>query len=225
MMGFEPTTLGTTNRCSNQLSYTYRLSLSRVQIYENLNYKSLFYVFFLFLSLIRLNAKMMLHTELIVNEFKRRVFDESYTRIYKCLSLIEEKDLWLTPNTNTPSIGSLILHVCGNGRQWILSGLGSKKDNRERDNEFLYHANIKKADLIYIHENLKVNTLTELNALNDQKLSETVRIQGFNETTYSVLIHVIEHFSYHTGQISTLTKILTDKDLGYYKNLDLNTKS
>ncbi len=28
MMGLEPTTLGTTNRCSNQLSYIYRFSVS-----------------------------------------------------------------------------------------------------------------------------------------------------------------------------------------------------
>jgi hypothetical protein len=28
MMGFEPTTLGTTNRCSNQLSYNHRVSFA-----------------------------------------------------------------------------------------------------------------------------------------------------------------------------------------------------
>jgi hypothetical protein len=29
MMGLEPTTLGTTNRCSNQLSYIYRAGLQK----------------------------------------------------------------------------------------------------------------------------------------------------------------------------------------------------
>lgn len=32
MMGLEPTTLGTTNRCSNQLSYIYRLESAKVEI-------------------------------------------------------------------------------------------------------------------------------------------------------------------------------------------------
>ena len=223
-MGFEPTTLGTTNRCSNQLSYTYRLSLSRVQIYENLNYNTLFSVFFLFLNLIVLTACPMLYSELIVNEFKRRVFKESYSRIYTCLSLINESDLWAMPNQNTPSIGSLVLHVCGNGRQWILSGLGKKEDNRTRDTEFLIHKNIKKSDLIFLLENLKVNIISELEKVNDENLNTSIRIQGFQESTFSILIHVIEHFSYHTGQISTLTKLLTNKDLGYYKDLDLNMK-
>jgi hypothetical protein len=29
-MGLEPTTLGTTNRCSNQLSYIYRLEFAKI---------------------------------------------------------------------------------------------------------------------------------------------------------------------------------------------------
>jgi hypothetical protein len=32
MMGLEPTTLGTTNRCSNQLSYIYRLEIAKIEI-------------------------------------------------------------------------------------------------------------------------------------------------------------------------------------------------
>lgn len=167
----------------------------------------------------------MQYSELIVNEFKRRVFTESFSRIYTCLSLIDETDLWKTPYQKIPSIGSLVLHVCGNGRQWILSGLGKKKDNRDRESEFKIHNNIKKADLIFLLENLKVNILLELEKINNENLNHTLTIQGFNETTFSVLIHVIEHFSYHTGQISTLTKLLTQKDLGYYENLDLNTKN
>ena len=34
MMGLEPTTLGTTNRCSNQLSYIYRVGSANVKIYR-----------------------------------------------------------------------------------------------------------------------------------------------------------------------------------------------
>ncbi|MDB5130942.1 MAG: hypothetical protein JWR02_691 [Mucilaginibacter sp.] len=31
-MGLEPTTLGTTKRCSNQLSYIYRLEIAKIEI-------------------------------------------------------------------------------------------------------------------------------------------------------------------------------------------------
>jgi uncharacterized damage-inducible protein DinB len=47
-------------------------------------------------------------------------------------------------------------------------------------------------------------------------------IQGFTVTGFSILIHVIEHFSYHTGQITTLTKWLTKQDTSFYGGIDLN---
>ena len=82
-------------------------------------------------------------------EFKRRVFVESYPRIFKCLTMIEDKVLWKSPQGNIPPIGCLILHIAGNARQWILSALGEKPDNRVRDEEFMNHPNIRKTDLIF----------------------------------------------------------------------------
>lgn len=160
--------------------------------------------------------------QLIVREFETRVFNESYERIYKCLSMIEEKNLWTSPNKTIPTIGNLILHLCGNARQWVLSGLGDRVDNRDRDQEFVLHPKIKKAELVFLLENLKVNLKQTLEELDSSSIDKIYKIQGFEVTGFSVLIHVIEHFSYHTGQITLLTKWITNKDTGYYGGLDLN---
>ena len=56
-------------------------------------------------------------------------------------------------------------------------------------------------------------------------LAEERTVQGFNESVISILIHVTEHFSYHTGQIAFYTKLLLDCDLGFYSDYDLNIKS
>jgi uncharacterized damage-inducible protein DinB len=90
--------------------------------------------------------------QLVVKEFDFRVFGESYERIYKCLTMIDEKDLWRTPGENIPTIGNMILHLCGNARQWILSGIGGRPDNRDRDQEFVIQTNIKKAELVFLLE-------------------------------------------------------------------------
>jgi hypothetical protein len=71
--------------------------------------------------------------------------------------MIEERDLWRSPVSTIPPIGNLILHLCGNARQWILSGLGDKLDNRDRDQEFVIQTNIKKSELIFLLQNLRVN--------------------------------------------------------------------
>ena len=159
---------------------------------------------------------------IIVKEFETRVFNESFERIYKCLSMIEENDLWKSPNSTIPTIGNLLIHLCGNARQWILSGIDNRQDNRNRDAEFEIQDNIKKAELVFLLENLKMNLRYTLEEMPESKLTEKMVIQGFDVTGFSVLIHVIEHFSYHTGQITTLTKLLTNKDTEFYGGIDLN---
>ena len=39
------------------------------------------------------------------------------------------------------------------------------------------------------------------------------------------MLHVVELYSYHTGQIALWTKMLTEKDLGFYEDFDLNQKN
>ena len=159
---------------------------------------------------------------LLVAEFENRVFEESYIRIYKCLTMIKDEDLWIQRQTNIPAIGNLILHLCGNARQWILSGLGEKEDNRNRDQEFIPQQKIKKSELIFLLENLKMNLRQTIHELPEEELYRVHVIQGFEVTGFSALIHVLEHFSYHTGQITTLTKLITGRETGYYSGLDLN---
>lgn len=159
---------------------------------------------------------------LAINEFEKRVIEENYPRIFKCLSMLDDSSIWFSPNTNVPSVGNIILHLSGNCRQWILSGLGGQADNRNRDEEFKIHKNIRKSDLIFLLENVKTNMRHVLKDLKESQMEEIHTIQGFRLTGFSVLMHVMEHFSYHTGQITTLTKIVTNKSTGYYDHFDLS---
>jgi uncharacterized damage-inducible protein DinB len=61
--------------------------------------------------------------------------------------------------------------------------------------------------------------------LDNSKLLKIHSVQGFELSGIGIIIHVVEHYSYHTGQISFYTKLLKDKDLGYYADLDLNIKN
>ena len=163
-------------------------------------------------------------SRLIINEFRKRVFDESYPRIYKCLGMLSHEELWYTINKETPSIGSLVLHLCGNARQWVVAGIGGKEDIRDRASEFKNHPSIRRTDLIFVLENLKIQMNTALKNIYSENLHQPVTIQGLDETYFSVLIHVLEHFSYHTGQITTTTKIITQKPTNYYDDAKLNDK-
>jgi uncharacterized damage-inducible protein DinB len=157
----------------------------------------------------------------IINEFKLRVFEESFTRIEKCFSMLEEDEIWKSPNESIAPIGCLVLHLVGNAKQWVCSGLGNTPDDRNRDWEFEIHSELSKATVFQSLTNI-VDEITDVldNAL-EEDLERMTVVQDFKVSGFSILVHVIEHFSYHTGQISLLTKLLKNKDLGYYDDHEL----
>ncbi|WPP52321.1 DinB family protein [Catalinimonas niigatensis] len=160
----------------------------------------------------------------IVEEFERRVMGESIPRIKKCLSLLNEEEVWHRPNENVVSVGNLILHLCGNARQWILSGVGGRIDHRDRDSEFEETGPIAKDQLIRQMDQLVEEMRKVLLPLKPENLLEKRPVQIYEESVLSILVHVIEHFSYHTGQITFITKWLKNVDTQYYEGIDLNKK-
>jgi uncharacterized damage-inducible protein DinB len=51
------------------------------------------------------------------------------------------------------------------------------------------------------------------------------KVQGYSYSGISIILHVTEHYSYHTGQIIFWTKLLKDKDLELYAGVNLNSRN
>ncbi len=151
--------------------------------------------------------------------------DLSTQRIIKCLQEIDEEETWKSPNDNINSIGNLILHLCGNIRQYIISGLGGEEDNRIRDEEFLRKNQFSKADLLNKLNATASQAIAIINNCIDSNLSEIYSVQGFELSGVGIIIHVTEHYSYHTGQIAFLVKEFKNRDLRFYGDMDLNAKN
>ncbi len=152
----------------------------------------------------------------IISEFKRRVFEESYARIFKCLDLLSEEEIWYSPNKNCNSIASLILHLHGNMRQWMTTTFAENEDLRKRFEEFQSIERLNKTELKSLLIKLQDDVLYFLDTISEDDLLKKYKVQVFYEKGISIIIHVIEHFSYHTGQIALLTKLICDKDLEFY---------
>ena len=158
----------------------------------------------------------------IISEARRRMVGESRERILTCLEKLSDAEIWHRPNAETVSIGNLVLHLCGNVRQWIVSGIGGAPDVRRRAYEFSERGPIPRAVLISrLNETLSAADET-LKSLDSAALARTYRIQGNDETGVAAVIHVVEHFSYHTGQIVYFVKSRHGVDLGFYAGQDLN---
>jgi uncharacterized damage-inducible protein DinB len=150
-----------------------------------------------------------------------RLYDESLPRVLKCLDQLSDEQIWWRPNESSNSIGNLVLHLNGNVNQWIYSGLGGFPDTRHRQTEFDERSVIDRRMLAeLLTETMERIQPVILNISIDQLLSKRA-VQTFEETGISILIHVTEHFSYHTGQIAYITKMLMDKSLGFYEGIKL----
>ncbi len=160
--------------------------------------------------------------QLFIKEVKRRLIDEGKSRLTTCLNMLTEEEIWHRPNANSNSVGNLVLHLCGNVRQWLVSGLGGAPDTRRRQLEFDEKGPIPTETLL----NLLDSTLCEadevLDRLSDEQLLKPVTIQGFEENGISVLVHVVEHFSYHVGQVTYFVKLTKNRQTNYYDGLDLD---
>ena len=158
----------------------------------------------------------------LISEVKRRIIGESVPRIKQCLGQLTEEEIWHRPNENVVSVGNLVLHLQGNLRQWVLSGLGQQPDHRQRDREFDQTEPLPAAELMRQLDALMAEVETVLDQLTLANLMATHRVQGYNETGVAILMHVTEHFSYHTGQITYFVKTRKNVDLQYYGGQDLN---
>lgn len=151
--------------------------------------------------------------------------EENTGKISKCLHELEEAEIWKRPNEVSNSMGNQILHLCGNIRQYVISALGGKKDVRERDKEFSVDGGYSKTELLGMLTATIEEAKSIIQQLDADKLLEKRPVQGFRYSGIGNIIHVVEHYSYHCGQIAFWTKILKNKDLGFYAGMDLNARN
>jgi len=160
--------------------------------------------------------------DLLLEQTRQRLFEESIPRLLRCLDMLSEDQIWWRPNARSNSAGNLVLHLEGNARQWILSGLCGQPDTRKRTAEFEARGAYKRAALKTRLLQLQDELDKALQQVAPEDLEAVRDVQIYRESGLSILIHVIEHFAYHTGQVAYITKMLTDRDTGFYAGQQLD---
>ena len=141
---------------------------------------------------------------------------DSLWNIERCVGLLSTEQLWKPPNTFSNSIGNLVLHLTGNVRQWILDGLTGTSSDRDRPAEFAACELLPATVILPPLQATVADACTVLAALSMDDLHRSVPIQGRTVAGLVAVFHVVEHFSFHTGQIVLVTKLLTNRDLSLY---------
>ena len=144
------------------------------------------------------------------------MLEDYLPKIERCLERLTDEQIWWRPNEESNSIGNLVLHLCGNARQWIVSGVGGESDRRERDAEFAQRELVPRDQLMGLLRTTFADVARVLRGLDPATLLERRTIQASEVDLLEAILHVTEHFSMHAGQIFLLTKLLTREGLRFY---------
>jgi uncharacterized damage-inducible protein DinB len=153
-----------------------------------------------------------------LEEARRYLAVEYPAKIRACLTQLSDDDLWWRPNQQSNGVGNLLLHLAGNIRQWIVSGVGGEPDRRRRQAEFDERGPLPRADVLARFDAAVGDAARVLAALGPGQLGAARRIQGRDTTVLLAVFHVVEHFAMHTGQIAYVTKLRTGRDLSFYRD-------
>jgi hypothetical protein len=137
-----------------------------------------------------------------------------------CVGPLTTEQIWWRPNEASNSIGNLLLHLNGNVRQWLVASFNRDEDKRNRPAEFAAKEGATAAELIDRLGATLDEAAAVLDRLTTAELLAPYEIQGYHVHGLDAVYQVVEHFGIHYGQVVYITKLLSDKDLGFYKELN-----
>lgn len=140
-------------------------------------------------------------------------FDYYLPKIVRCLDALDEENVWWRANAESNSIGNLILHLDGSTRMWVLGVAGGRRVVRDRDAEFSERGPLAKSALLARLRSTLAEVDEVLGMLTDELMLERRPSSKGEVTVLWAVLHAVEHFAMHTGQIILLTKLRTSAAL------------
>lgn len=142
-----------------------------------------------------------------------RKLDAMTTNLKVCLGKLTDKQIWARGKAHENTVGNLVLHLCGNMRQWIMHGVGGAKDVRVRDAEFSADGGLGGAALMEIFASTVAEARAVIASLPAGRLIEKTTPQKREVSVLEAIYQVVAHVEQHVGQVILLTKQITRTDL------------
>lgn len=134
-----------------------------------------------------------------------------------CLHRLSDQQIWQRGGPHENAIGNLILHLCGNVRQWIGHTVAGQPDVRVRDAEFAAQEGQTSAALRELLRQTVDEAVAVIEAVTPDKLGSAVTTQHGTLSTLEAIYQVVGHFQQHTGQVILLTKQWTGVGVELYR--------
>lgn len=143
-----------------------------------------------------------------------RTLSQMVEFVEACLTKLTDEQAWKRHAEHENTVGNLILHLCGNLRQWIMHGVGNESDVRTRPAEFSANDGLTAKQLLDLFTTTLTQAKSVLVHLPHERLTERTDPQGRGEVSILEAIYqAVGHVQQHVGQIILLTKQMTARDL------------
>jgi len=146
-------------------------------------------------------------------DYSCRKLENMTDNLRVCLEKLTDTQIWERHGAHENSVGNLVLHLCGNMRQWVIAGVGAAPDVRRRDEEFSTEGGMDGEELMGRFSVTVDETLKIIAAVPASRLVEIVHPQGRTVSVLDAIYQVVGHVQQHVGQIILLTKQMTGTDL------------
>lgn len=146
-------------------------------------------------------------------DYSNKRLEQATKDLKTCLGKLTDEQVWERHGPHENAVGNLVLHLCGNMRQWIIHGVGGAKDVRVRDAEFSTQDGWSAAALGELFETTVAEARDVLARVPAERLVERTTPQNREVSVLEAIFQVVTHVQQHLGQVIILTKQMTGKDL------------
>jgi len=138
----------------------------------------------------------------------RETLKHAQETIVHCIHQLDDEQADWRPFGEQKSIANIVLHLCGNVRQWIISGVGGEPDTRHRASEFSDRRKYPRAELLERLAKAVREAEEVIGQVDAQELTQGRRVQGFDATVLGLIFHSVSHFVGHSQEIVYITRLL-----------------
>jgi len=153
-----------------------------------------------------------------IEQSRQFLAHEYRVKLRAAVEALPADTLWWRPNESSNSAGNLLVHLAGNVRQWIVSGVGGAPDVRNRAAEFSAREGQSAGELLSQLERTLEEADRVLASLTPDMLEDRRTIQGREITVLDAVYQVVQHFSQHLGQIIWMAKLHAPGSVQFYED-------
>src|SRR6185503_12941433 len=108
--------------------------------------------------------------------------EQHLSRIETCLGKLTDEQVWARGGENENAAGNIVLHLCGNVRQWIVAGVGGAPDIRQRDAEFDARGGVPVAELVDRVRATVGEAIEVIRQVSSERMTERIAVQRYDVT-------------------------------------------